>query len=201
MTLITFQDGQPVLRGGKVGTEQACCCGQSCQCTAYSPEFINLSCQIDYISFDIEISFPLCNGNTGAKQGTLLLQNPGRLGLYPWWDAIDLNDAGAACDYLVYGGLGCGTSTNALGEILNRWHLWLVVDAGTCCGNTRAICYGSFTGWSAFGLFFPIGAREVEGACCPDVPASDLTFSISSAYCEGETASTVKVLNVNIVYL
>ena len=27
MTLITFSDGKPVLRDGKVGTEQACCCG------------------------------------------------------------------------------------------------------------------------------------------------------------------------------
>jgi hypothetical protein len=26
MTLITFQDGKPVLRDGKVGTEQECCC-------------------------------------------------------------------------------------------------------------------------------------------------------------------------------
>lgn len=31
MTLITFQDGKPVLRDGKVGTEQACCCGE-CGC-------------------------------------------------------------------------------------------------------------------------------------------------------------------------
>jgi hypothetical protein len=29
MTLITFQDGKPVMRDGKVGTEQACCCGCS----------------------------------------------------------------------------------------------------------------------------------------------------------------------------
>lgn len=27
MTLITFSDGKPVLRDGKVGTEQECCCG------------------------------------------------------------------------------------------------------------------------------------------------------------------------------
>lgn len=27
MTLITFQDGKPVFRDGKVGTEQECCCG------------------------------------------------------------------------------------------------------------------------------------------------------------------------------
>jgi hypothetical protein len=30
MTLITFQDGKPVLRDGKVGTEQACCCCDNC---------------------------------------------------------------------------------------------------------------------------------------------------------------------------
>lgn len=32
MTLITFQDGKPVLRDGKVGTEQACCCTVPCTC-------------------------------------------------------------------------------------------------------------------------------------------------------------------------
>jgi hypothetical protein len=30
MTLITLQDGKVVLRDGKVGTEQACCCGENC---------------------------------------------------------------------------------------------------------------------------------------------------------------------------
>lgn len=30
MTLITFQDGQVVMRDGQVGTEQACCCDQPC---------------------------------------------------------------------------------------------------------------------------------------------------------------------------
>ena len=32
MTLITFSDGKVVMRDGKVGTEQACCCG-SCNCS------------------------------------------------------------------------------------------------------------------------------------------------------------------------
>ncbi len=32
MTLITFQDGKPVLRDGKVGTEQTCCCGAGLGC-------------------------------------------------------------------------------------------------------------------------------------------------------------------------
>lgn len=30
MTLITFQDGQPVMRDGKIGTEQECCCNCTC---------------------------------------------------------------------------------------------------------------------------------------------------------------------------
>lgn len=30
MTSITFQDGKVVMRDGKVGTEQGCCCGCSC---------------------------------------------------------------------------------------------------------------------------------------------------------------------------
>lgn len=32
MTLITFQDGRAVMRDGKVGTEQACCCQPPCVC-------------------------------------------------------------------------------------------------------------------------------------------------------------------------
>jgi hypothetical protein len=28
MTLITLQDGKPILKDGKIGTEQACCCGE-----------------------------------------------------------------------------------------------------------------------------------------------------------------------------
>ena len=36
MTLITFQDGQPVMRGGNIGTEQECCC--NCGCCAFCIE-------------------------------------------------------------------------------------------------------------------------------------------------------------------
>jgi hypothetical protein len=38
MTLITFQDGAVVFRDGKVGTEQACCCGQECDLSAAAEE-------------------------------------------------------------------------------------------------------------------------------------------------------------------
>lgn len=43
MTLITFHNGQPVLRDGKIGAEQGCCCGGStgrcCACTQYASAF------------------------------------------------------------------------------------------------------------------------------------------------------------------
>jgi hypothetical protein len=35
MTLITFQDGGPILTDGKIGTEQACCC-DDCACPDFS---------------------------------------------------------------------------------------------------------------------------------------------------------------------
>lgn len=38
MTLITFKDGKPVMRDGLIGTEQSCCCGQSCSCESTSPK-------------------------------------------------------------------------------------------------------------------------------------------------------------------
>jgi hypothetical protein len=39
MTTITVQDGQIILRDGKVGTEQECCCIE-CQCPACSETFV-----------------------------------------------------------------------------------------------------------------------------------------------------------------
>lgn len=44
MTLITFSDGKVVLRDGKVGTEQECCCNENCGmcCTDYQ------NCEITY---------------------------------------------------------------------------------------------------------------------------------------------------------
>lgn len=42
MTLITFQDGKPVMRDGKVGTEQDCCCEQAECCAGL------VNCTIEY---------------------------------------------------------------------------------------------------------------------------------------------------------
>jgi hypothetical protein len=40
MTLITFQDGKVVLRDGKAGTEQACCCEEQDPCLVCTCEII-----------------------------------------------------------------------------------------------------------------------------------------------------------------
>jgi hypothetical protein len=53
MTLITLQDGKVVLRDGKVGTEQACCC-EACNETAafFSYKDIGLDADPDQICAD-----------------------------------------------------------------------------------------------------------------------------------------------------
>ena len=63
MTLITFQDGKPVLRGGKVGTEQACCCGSAgCNC-----------CEDDYFSYWEELfDFEGCLSQVRGQSLSLL---------------------------------------------------------------------------------------------------------------------------------
>lgn len=43
MTKITLQDGRVVLRDGKIGTEQACCCGEECVCPADCVDGLQIS--------------------------------------------------------------------------------------------------------------------------------------------------------------
>ena len=42
MTRVTVQDGTVVMRDGKIGTEQECCCSR-CRCDLFCPEFIGAS--------------------------------------------------------------------------------------------------------------------------------------------------------------
>ena len=56
MTLITLQDGKIVLRDGKVGTEQACCCDQGC-CAQVMWHRVHGECSNlpdDYLDFDVD---------------------------------------------------------------------------------------------------------------------------------------------------
>ncbi len=54
MTLITFQDGKPVLRDGKVGTEQACCCSK-CEC---GPINCTVTFSVDGVEYTWNVTGP-----------------------------------------------------------------------------------------------------------------------------------------------
>jgi hypothetical protein len=55
MTNITLQDGSVVLRGGKVGTEQACCCG--CDCGTNCEQEITIEWVRDGLSATLTVPF------------------------------------------------------------------------------------------------------------------------------------------------
>ena len=60
MTLITFFDGKVVMRDGKVGTGQACCCGQSkCVCPTQTT---CSAAYCDLFGYDAANTFPSCDG-------------------------------------------------------------------------------------------------------------------------------------------
>jgi hypothetical protein len=66
MTLITFQDGKPVLRDGKVGTEQECCCGGGeCDCTLCTGG------SVDYELDGVTLNVPVTVENDWSPYTTL----------------------------------------------------------------------------------------------------------------------------------
>ena len=197
MTLITLQDGKVVMRDGKVGTEQACCCNPPCQCSAYSSNFsepvVNPACQIDYITFDVEIFFPESTGNVLAAQVTLDgvsggLNNTPSIVLIP--------DPAFGCDYEIRAQLFCATFSNNFGAFNNHWAIAITVIANSCGVLCPAVA-------SFLNLMFPMGTVTTGGACCPDSIAADLTVTEPSGGggvnpCPGWY---VKISNMTVVLL
>lgn len=63
MTLITFQDGKAVMRGGQVGTEQSCCCENEATCE---------DCFFDFSgTFNWQFT-GTCNGNPVNLNGVIV---------------------------------------------------------------------------------------------------------------------------------
>lgn len=194
MTLITFSDGKPVMRDGKVGTQQECCCSPPCQCSVYSSNFfepvVDPACQIDYITFDVEIFFPESTGNVLAAQVTLD-SVVGGLNNIP--SAVLIPDPAAGCDYEILAQLNCATWSNHFGTFNNHWAIGITVLAGTC----NVLC----PGWSAFNTMFPMGNITTDGACCPDAIASDLTTIETSTGFNPCPGWYVKISNMTVVLL
>lgn len=64
MTLIAFQDGKPIFRDGKVGTEQSCCC-----------EPVDETCAGCFLDFSGTYNWTFtgtCNGNPVNLNGTIV---------------------------------------------------------------------------------------------------------------------------------
>jgi hypothetical protein len=155
MTLITFEDGKAVLRDGKVGTEQACCCEEPCAC-----QYGDLpDCDIDYIAFDYSFLFPDCTGN--RISGTITLNSGNNF----YSGILDVNDAAAACDYQISALLGCVTSWRndsfTPSQYILRWGITFDVFAHSCCQGVLCPIL------SSAGITFPLGTSTANGTCCP----------------------------------
>jgi hypothetical protein len=71
MTLITFQDGSPILKDGKIGTEQACCCETPCdlsQLNQTTQPNVSITTNCDCNDGTLNGSYPLLGvDQTGAS--------------------------------------------------------------------------------------------------------------------------------------
>jgi hypothetical protein len=72
VTRITFQDGQVVLRDGKVGTEEACCCGDCDLSSGDAAEQPSVSVTTN------------CNCNAGTLDGNYPYTGGNFVGNYSW---------------------------------------------------------------------------------------------------------------------
>lgn len=94
MSPLTVQDGKLLLRDGKLGTEQGCCCKKPCNCDAnnvYSPNAVPLGCDIDYIAVQFEFSFGNCGAETIVKDVLLNRDNS--------WIALDEATQSDGCKF------------------------------------------------------------------------------------------------------
>ena len=148
MPRITVQDGRLVLRDGKVGTGQGCCCQEpDCDCTGNPPS----ECGIDYVALTLAFSFSRCNHGVVTCERVLNAGN----GWTAWQETIfDEN----GCPFATFAQLRCsgGKYTVAV-QVISQG------DFSTCCGY---ICGGVSFNTSIPGIF-DLPSIADGGACCP----------------------------------
>lgn len=151
MPRITVQDGRLVLRDGKIGTGQACCCGE-CQCTGSPAE----SCEIDYIAVTFEFSFDNCGG--ALVSHTFILNEAGG-----WSSSAELADENdnlylASAQLICQGGeYKISVGSFAIGGANGK--PWYEACIYICNGNG-----GFITGLIRA---FPVPSRTAGAYCCP----------------------------------
>jgi hypothetical protein len=156
MTLISFQDGRLVLRGGKVGTEQACCCQECAPCP-------------DLESLCISITLTDYNGTvyTADQDDIVWFGNTGTIYFADFEYAVTI-----ACDIEMFGGI----------SVTAGWAGLIDSNLGCICTSGRgddAIPCSSDLQWyegTASGTMF---FDDIGIPCEPDCPETLGTFSVT----------------------
>ena len=145
MTLITFQDGKPLFRDGKVGTEQACCCGCACQMPLPSGMVPHVSAVV---------TFPDIPGDCPSGDYPVELDLTLQFGAYYGCVEIDLGE-GIVCAIEFY--LHCTDG---------QWYGNPVVFTGPCsrASYTCTIGNGGFIGT---GETYALPSSKQDGTCLP----------------------------------
>jgi hypothetical protein len=168
MTLITLQDGRIVLRDGKVGTEQACCCG--C-CTGVIWQRVHGEC------------------NNLPDDFVVLEVGPDCYSYYTWedWDCQNgLRDCGEGDQCNIYARVKVTGNTPGNVEYLQSTDpdVWGATPPGGFCdcedsfGSLEAVgCYGCCA-WTALASGFPIDPVTCQ---CPEILGGGVTENVGGA--------------------
>jgi hypothetical protein len=158
MTLITLQDAAVVMRDGKVGTEQACCCGKPCTCRCLpganiNGVFLSPDCKLQKIIVDFDCSqLGPCTGNF-----TVEVTENDQDDFFPFSKRVQVDTPGGSIT--LSADLFCADDCIVL--LIEVYSTFLQVDGGCyfCGGNS------DFNG-RQFTLFLN-GTTDEEGVCCP----------------------------------
>ena len=182
MTLITFEDGKPLMKDdGKIGTEQACCCECACQFDNFTSTFTNDDqCNLDYISVEIEFGFEICGNALSEAEFILNSENN-------WSETKQVEDEnGTKMQAQAF--LKCGFINGQS----NKYYL-LIAVSGLEFPCVKLCDDNFFTISVSSGLI--TGNLSRDGTCCPD-GASGGSGQLEVVNCPG---AYVAVTNYSIV--
>lgn len=115
MTKVTLQDGRVVMRDGKIGTEQECCCAK-CRCDLSCPEFVGATISV-----------------TGTRAGTVSTTIPNA-------DPQYAASAAPVCDLRPFDG-----GRQIIWQLsYSDTHLVVFVDINVVCGNEYGLSPGEY---------------------------------------------------------
>lgn len=140
MTLITMQGGAVVMRDGKVGTEQACCCPGECICGQNCTQDI----QVDFVKGDLSGTINVAPGAFGSAN---LFSNT-QFALVTVTSSCGTLGPNGECGWLIEV-LVCGCVDDAnfpfnCDAFSSTWHAFAPVDGNGCpdVGDLTFECVG-----------------------------------------------------------